>query len=219
MLIIITLFCGFSIYSDLNSVVIDQEEITHRYNPTLITTQKYEPIIGLVIDNMFFCTGVVIDSHYALTAAHCVDNLFGGMNRTEIRVIDLHKNHTNATAKAVAMNKLNDVALLKGDFSLFNTAPVDFKGNYVSNIDNLKAVSCGFPHGGTFFCSVGKLVNNMEFRLLGNQFVLQKGMSGGPLMRSFSPTEFVVIGINSSVSTDFTVFGTLMGLDVEFGIE
>lgn len=217
--IIITILCGFSIYSDLTTVVIDHEEIVYKYNPTVIINQKYESIIGLFINNTTFCTGVVIDSHYALTAAHCVKDIFGSMDRSDIRVVDIEKKHTGITAKAVAMDTLNDISLLKGDFSLFNTAPVDFKGVYINDISKIRAISCGFPHGGTFFCSVGRLINNMEFKLLGSQFILKKGMSGGPLLISFSPSEFIVIGINSAVSENYTIFGSLIGLDSQFGIE
>lgn len=180
------------------------------------STGTYQAIVRLYIPPGFFCSGTIIDAHYILTAAHCVTGDFRIMQRNVITVQDMTQSFQTA-ARPYILDLDRDVALLTGDFSRFASVPVDFTGQVLAASDKVVA-ACGFPGGGTVFCSGFRLYGNKYFLMRGVGGVVQKGMSGGPVIAKTSNGAMAVVGVNSRVDTNDTAFGPVVGLDQEFGL-
>lgn len=202
-----------SAYNIFYTTQIKHNEITSLCDEKSETEPLYGSVIKITHDNGL-CSAVVFDQHYALTATHCVIDGFGIMHSDNFQVLS-SDGMPITTAKAVASDKMRDVALLKGDFSLFKKDVVDFDGKLMHDIRNMPAITCGFPGGGELFCSLLTLQGTMDFKLLGFGGILQQGMSGGPL---YDAATNEVIGINSAVSGNYTIFGNLIGIRSVFGL-
>ena len=179
------------------------------------TNPIYSSNIRLTIDYSFFCTAVVIDKHYALTAAHCVTDMWGIMIPNLIQVRDFDDFINGPTVRAVALDRYRDVALLRGDFNNYNAAKVNWTGAGLEDITTYKIIQCGFPSGGAHFCSIGDVTGNYFFQLRTKMTQVYQGMSGGPVYKSDT---LEVIGVNSAASSDGNVVGPLIGVRENFGI-
>lgn len=175
---------------------------------------KYDSMIRLeTSEGAFYCSGVVIDGTYALTAAHCVVNSFGNISIKDIAIYDSQGVPTGVIAKAAAIDTLRDVALIKGDFTSFKFAPVDFQGDDVKL--NMILTSCGFPSGEKLFCTDLIHVGNYNFQYRTTGGPIFKGMSGGGVFNKLTGR---VIGINSAVTQDNVIVSPLVGFLGNVGI-
>lgn len=167
----------------------------------------HEPIIRLDTGGSF-CTGVVIDNNYALTAAHCVN-----IDDT-IHVYDRYNVDTMVIAHTAALDTLRDIALVIGDFRAFKPVTVDFSGLEVST--GMIATSCGFPAGQlTLYCIDLVHVGNRYFQYRMTGLPLFQGCSGGPV---FNRLTGHLIGINSAVDHNSIIISPLVGFKDELGL-
>jgi hypothetical protein len=214
-LLLYCLFLGGSILKMINSQQVVDDEVNDLYgNIQTDGSNKYSSTIRLIRNNSFFCSGVVIDGTYALTAAHCVENDFGRLNTDEIQINDVTDNYTGTRAHAVALDQLRDVALLKGDFRQFQTQTPDFDGDSSQQSGNI-IKSCGFPSGGKLYCTFLAIEGNMNFQIASRGSTIYKGMSGGPVV---SIVTGKVIGVNSAVNGPSVIVGPLLGVGQIFRI-
>lgn len=179
------------------------------YNPVCTTPDyAYNSVIRLNNPQRnFYCTGIVIDNNYALTASHCVKNFAGNLSSDDILISNNYGMSTGIVAKAVALESLRDVAFIKGDFSRFEHSKVDFEGSNVKTGMNMK--SCGYPSGqGYMYCVDLKLTGNKYFQYRTKGGPIFKGMSGGPVYDSNS----VLIGVNSAVDEEDVIISPLVGI-------
>jgi S1-C subfamily serine protease len=196
---------------------VDDENITEMY--TQVPTNglnKHSALIRLSRDGYFFCSGVVIDGNYALTAAHCLTNTFGFMEKEDVEISNEIGINTGVIAKPVAIDKLRDIALIKGQFIDFESVPVDFSGAVQKGMERRPVLSCGFPSGGPRYCSLFYITGNTNFQLRAYGGMLYKGQSGGPVVDLYSKN---VIGVNSAVTEDDVIFAPVVGAAEIFGIQ
>lgn len=147
---------------------------------------KYGSIVRLVRDGKTFCSGSVINKNLILTASHCVtfNTPFGAMISTEeIEIRDAYDQPVGVKAKVMRTRVQLDQAILYGNFSDFFIRSV-ITDVHVLNSETKnqqELLSCGYPFGGSLYCS------NMVFKELYNFMwasngLLLPGMSGGPVM-------------------------------------
>lgn len=160
----------------------------------------------------FFCSGVVVDTTHAVTAAHCVVDSFDSLDTTQITVKDNNQNFiTYATAEAIDLDK--DSAIIRGNFTNVQSAWSDFTGEVVPMPGEI-LTACGYPTGQKeIYCAKVVFTGNYLFKLAGSGVPLIKGMSGGPVLYNNR-----VIGVNSEVSYTNTLFGPIVGLQ-ELAVE
>lgn len=176
-------------------------ELTSNFN------DKYIPIIRLhhSQDDSFFCSASVINSKYALTAAHCLR----GLNGKVINIKLEDKGEILTTAKIAKFDILTDLALIVGDFSKFNTiAVVTDPAEQIQLIDAGNIVSCGYPYGGPLYCTLATPTDILDFDWLAKAQIFP-GMSGGPVI---SRVTFQIIGINYGMSLNRTVISPIVNL-------
>lgn len=147
----------------------------------------------------FFCSGVVISDVQILTAAHCIvrDSLFGleVVKKVEIRAVN--DTAMGLYAEVVAANPRQDVAMLSGNFSLFDHMSVEIKPQALedSYLKSKHLKACGYPAGGALVCTQVKNVKHQLFGFSADGF-LYPGMSGGPVIDEETG---MVIGVNTAV--------------------
>jgi len=171
---------------------------------------QHDPIVQLADETGDpFCTAFVIDSNYALTAAHCVEP-----NTSYTIIIPSEKTTDHSGFVAVGINNRVDVALIMGDFSNYKNMRVDFYGFTPANGPG-KYATCGYPYlQRKLTCNnfVPRVINGFT---LGGWGFLIPGMSGGPVLDMLHGH---VIGINSSMGTSANIAPVLGALGA-FGIE
>jgi hypothetical protein len=179
----------------------------------LVPSNGYRnPIIRLWGDkSLFFCSGVVISKDFALTAAHCVDDNNGSIIKDDIYIYDINNNFVNNTGKAVAVERLRDIALLKGDFSEFKSYEVDWEGIYFNDLQTKRvAIACGFPSNEMLFCPYIYYKGNYFFQMAFSGGPVFKGQSGGPVL-ILKDGKYYVIGVNSSVGINSVIIAPAIG--------
>jgi hypothetical protein len=159
----------------------------------------------------FFCSGVVISKDFALTAAHCLDGDDGSITKDDIYIYDIHNVFVNRTGKAVAMERLRDIALIRGDFSEFESYEVDWEGKHFNYLQATKvAFACGYPSGEALFCPYIYYNGNYFFRLSFSGGPIYKGQSGGPVL-ILKDGKYYVIGVNSGVIINSVIIAPAIG--------
>lgn len=102
-----------------------------------------------------------------------------------------------------------DHAVLKGNFEIYNKLNIIDDVKTITDLRNPKTnfVACGFPMGGTLFCTIVNY-QGPEFFMWGITGILLPGMSGGPVMTP----EGTQIGINDAVSQDHSVISPIYNI-------
>lgn len=170
------------------------------------TPPKYSPIVRLLNNGSYSCTAFVISPTLALTAAHCVDlGMMGIPLFFDTVEIANSAGHTVTHAYVIGANTKEDYALLRGDFSAFNTVKVDLVGARTFKAKRL--LSCGYPWGSEELkCSELELVGTKYFQLKAKGELIFPGHSGGPV---FDLDTGVVIALNSAVDQDGVLLAPL----------
>lgn len=213
----IGIVAAFSISSCITSRWVIESDSSNPPAMFLMPTGNatYPPIIRLINPaGYFYCSGIVIDANYALTAAHCVTNSIGGLRDEEISIYDKYSNPT-IKARAIAADNLRDVAFIRGDFNEFQAAKVDFNGSNFTR--GMSFISCGFP-GGQFyeFCTELIHTGNRNFQIRANGGPIFKGMSGGPV---YDKDTGIVMGVNSAVDETDIIIAPLTGVLESVGLQ
>lgn len=163
------------------------------------------PLIRLENKIGTFCSGVVIDEHYALTAAHCFNNIQTKYFKFMVRSIGYA---IQTEAKLAATVNYMDIAVIRGDFKLFK----NFKTT--STMTGTKFRACGFPHGGiNYFCTSLTNLTPQLFSIGARGFVYP-GMSGGPVLNENNE----VIGIISYSSRGHIGFYPIINILSYLGV-
>jgi hypothetical protein len=194
------------------------ENSVERINPVITPLELVKPngnkspIIKLGNSKYsFFCSGVVISKHFALTAAHCVIDDDGSITKDDIYIYDAQNVFINSTGKAVAVEKLRDIALIKGDFNEFESYEVDWEGNYFNYLQATRAAfACGYPSGEALFCPYVYYNGNYFFRLSFSGGPIYKGQSGGPVL-ILKDGKYYVMGVNSGVIINSVIVAPVVG--------
>lgn len=156
---------------------------------------KFNAIVGVKsVDGS--CTGTVVSPTKVLTAAHCITNYVNEYK--VVSIVNSEKKFLVVDAKLIMVNKDEDIAILGGDFSEFNSIKIDPNPeNDLAVNPNFNAVNCGFAYGGRFVCykmnQVGKL--GPLISAVGQMY---QGMSGGPVIDLNSGH---ILGINLGYMT------------------
>lgn len=166
----------------------------------------------------FFCSGTVISDTQILTAAHCVirETMFGAylLKTVEIRTQDGQS--MGLTVKVRAANPRQDVAILEGDFKLFDKRSIEIQPNALedSYLKSSKIIACGYPAGGKLVCTTVKHVKHQLFGFSADGF-LYPGMSGGPVIDVETGK---VIGVNTAVLENRIYLSPLPELFKQLGL-
>lgn len=160
--------------------------------------KKHAAVVKLydIEHGKFFCSGTVISKNYILTAGHCLRDYERFAITIEVKTM-LDK-PTGIKAAAVYAAGRSDQGLLIGDFSAFNSMPIEVRTAEELSIyqdQSRPVIACGFPYGGEYFCSAFTNRHQEAFSIGGDGF-LYPGMSGGPVIDLKSG---VIIGINTAV--------------------
>lgn len=214
---VVLFFTVQSLFTYVFSTQIKEDKITAKYLEVMPDgSNLYSPLIRLEIGGDTFCSGVVIDGEYALTAAHCVTNMFGKLTNDKILVQDeFEMPISGIEAEAVALDKLRDIALIKGNFIKFQTMQLDYYTGKPTLMLDLAVVACGFPSGGNRFCSIGVVIGNETFKIRTRGGMVYKGMSGGPVVDLMTER---VIGVNSAAYSDGEIVAPVVGAFEQWGI-
>lgn len=204
-------YLAYTLYDGYTKVQIVDDHVSPQYID--VAEGQADAMIRLG-DNQysFFCSGVVIGKDFALTAAHCVTDMFGLIEDKRIMVSDSQGNMLTE-ARAVSVEKYRDIALLKGDFSMFQSILVDWTGARYDMLREGPANACGYPSGESALCSEIFYEGNMYFQMAFSGGQLYKGQSGGPVVVYYPPLKrLILIGVNSAVSEDNVIVAPVVGV-------
>lgn len=178
---------------------------------------KLPSIIQIFEQDAFVCTGIVVGPRYAITAAHCIDSNFFGVDASEV-VVKSADLSISQSVKVVGVNRRLDYALLNGDFSKYIGMPVAVHVadalNIVMNRES-KLVACGFPMGGQLLCAPFTFTDVNAFGYLGVSY-LYPGMSGGPVIDMVTG---VIVAVNTAQPDNLSFVSPLTEMWHAFGVE
>lgn len=184
---------------------------------------KYSSIVRLhTEDGRFFCSGVVISKNLILTAAHCLQdfNPLPGiipdeLNKAPIEIRTSVNSKTNTYGMAYKAYSRADIGVIVGDFSQFETAPIEKDTEKIHKAFTNSITACGFPYGGSKACFTNTNLGKFFFHYTSTDGALFPGMSGGPVVDSSTGK---IVGVNSAVSGDANIYAPIIALEELLGI-
>lgn len=202
--VVLTVLAGFVIGSTILSCT--TKSLTQEGVKSAVTTGKFRGIVKLkTVDNMFFCSAVVISNTQAVSAAHCFMHLPANEFIVE-SIANENKKVLVAGANVVAYNGRADTALIGGDFSEFDQFQIDTNPESDILVNDYNLVTCGFPYGGNLVCYKFSGPYKMVDGIAGAG-QMYAGMSGGPVIDLKSGK---VLAVNHAVSQGFVVIAPLV---------
>jgi S1-C subfamily serine protease len=181
-----------------------------------VRNQRFtDPDLGIVRlyrkNGEFICSGVTIRKNRILTAAHCVSSIG---EQLEVRKSNNEDIGTKATV--LNFNAAQDLAVLNGDFSNFNTILVL---NSAYTLDLLfspaQKINCGFPWGGRIIC-LNSAVKGFYAFTIAVSAPLWPGMSGGAFI-AIEDENAILLGVNKSVGKDSSYISPLIEPEAALG--
>jgi S1-C subfamily serine protease len=171
------------------------------------------PVVRLTTpEGRFYCSGTVISHKYILTAAHCVVNAYESGELINIQTYE--RKNVGVLARIAGFSQQMDYALITGDFSMFNAAPVEYRPQEVLNrFFASELFACGFPMGGELFCTKHRALSSVVF-WIATDGLLYPGMSGGPVVDA----EGVIIGVNSARDGQYAIISPLIEVFAGCGV-
>lgn len=135
---------------------------------------------------------------------------WGRVEQRDLSVYDISGILNSSEVKIAAVDNLRDLALIKGNFSEFESMEVDWYGNCQWELSKQTLLLCGYPSGEALFCSNALYTNNFFFKLKARGGPIFQGQSGGPVM-SMCGGKSTVIGVNSAVDYSGVIIGPVIG--------
>lgn len=164
---------------------------------------KINPIVRLVTkEGGTYCSGVVVTPTKILTAYHCT------MSNRSVEIRGPDNKSVGASAEVYYAYPQTDSAILTGDFSLFKTAPYYPHIKDIAKHRNERLSACGYPMGGTLFCSKFSFTRMYGF-FWGGDATLIPGMSGGPVFDESGAVVAINYGVDGPdalVSPTYTIY-------------
>lgn len=146
------------------------------------------------------CSGFVIDKHYAITAAHCIQSA------KELEVYSSSETYITK-ARVAGFDETNDIAVILGDFSDFKPLLVNFDNTQINIYSKFQA--CGYPLGQRVNYCTSFSAEGFYYSMVKGTGQLYHGMSGGPVI---DVTDNVVIGIVTSMDEEFNYITPVQGI-------
>lgn len=146
-------------------------------NEPIEKIELLNPIVRLESRYGTFCTGSVVSDELIITAYHCIDTFLA--YRQPVFITDENKTVLVQTS-IVKINKSLDLAVLKGDFRLFDK--LKLKKVQDGIFDSKKTyVNYGYAYGGQLLSYNFKPIGKYYFSVKGEGHVFHC-MSGGPVI-------------------------------------
>lgn len=177
---------------------------------------KHNPIIRLATTtNIGFCSGWVIDTQLAITAAHCI-NHNKHITKAPIKIFDDKGKDTGHLAQAASYDEDLDLGLIVGDFHEFSSLQTNFYHEGFPRSVKHQYIMCGFPLGQKLVTCTEFSPTRMNFFRVEGKGHLIPGYSGGPVI---DITTNQAVGVNSAVSEDEIIIAPIQGILGLFRLE
>ena len=210
-------YVGYKLFKNPMQVQIRKGELVPLEPKITIGDRKYQGVVRIegMFDGRGMCSGSVISDSYILTAAHCVVDEDRELIKNEFRVTDVNHVETGVTAKAVAVDIVRDIALVKGNFSEFENIPFSTS---LTPLEGTVVLSCGFPANGDLGCVPERIIGNVLFQYRAAGALIFQGDSGGPVLAG-TAEGYKIIGVNSAVLGESGVlFGPIVQMEAVWKI-
>jgi len=169
----------------------------------------FYPIVRLVDPILkYSCTAFIIDTNYAITAAHCL-NSQGSLPTHDLQVF-LNQTNQYVPVRAMGYDEDLDTGLVMGDFHLFRSLNTDFKNEMDDSSDFL---ACGYPRNQKRMICNKFTPETRSFDIVKGRGQFYHGMSGGPVINTYTNK---VIGIVDAM--DGEGYAYVVPLQAFFGI-
>lgn len=183
----------------------------------VVPNNKLGSIVRLIVNEVTFCSGVVVAPNVVLTAAHCVTKQgpsgYEEMDKEPVEIRPADNSSVKAYGIVSFVQLRLDQAILIGNFDAFYARPAlfDVKQLMEAITQSKKLTVCGYPLEGPLFC--GEVVfQGQDGFMWAVEGLLLPGMSGGPVMLP----DGTVVALNNSVADTYSVVSPIFNLNVHF---